>query len=125
MQQNNPLTLGYIPCAVEVVRPGEAHEEEEQEVVKRDNLRPAEDQGEEEQEAVERDNSQQPQYRGWDYEVDPRRYARSPAPTPEHESEPEQDPQKSTRFVTRSGRQWSLVSSSANKYEDELNTYLG
>jgi len=64
----------------------------------------AEEGKEEEQEenVVER-HHEQPQYRGWDYEVDPR-YARSPTPTPELEAEPGPAPQGRNQFVTRSGR---------------------
>ena len=80
----------------------------------------------EEDQAEVDDERPQPQlqYRGWDYEIDPR-YMRSPAPTPEPELEPAQVPQQTGCFQTRSGRHWGLVSAKMNEYEDELDDYLG
>jgi len=76
-------------------------------------------------EDAERGQQDQPQFRGWGYELDPR-YARSPAPTPEPEPEEEQVPEGAGRFVTRSGRQWGLISNATNDYEAELDDdYLG
>ncbi len=80
-------------------------------------------QGPERRQEENAEENDQPQYRGWDYELDPR-YARSPAPTPEPELEEEQVPDRTRPFVTRSGRHWGLVLSAANDYELELNDNL-
>jgi len=75
-------------------------------------------------EDAERGQQDQPQFRGWGYELDPR-CARSPAPKPEPEPEEEQVSERAGRFVTRSGRQWGLISTATNDYEAELDDHLG
>jgi len=52
-------------------------------------------------------------------ELDPR-YARSPAPKPEPEPEEEQVPEGAGRFVTRSGRQWGLISNATTTMRRNL-----
>jgi len=48
-----------------------------------------------------------------------------PLPIPEPEPEDEGVPERAGHFVTRSGRQWGLISTATNNYEAELDDDLG